>query len=68
LRNQNRKISDVFAAKLCGEYGGYAYEKGDDYDLLAMSAKLAETPRSPLYKGPISPDRPFHDIVTAGTA
>lgn len=44
----------------------YAYEKGDDDDLLAISAKLAETPCSPLYNGPISPDKALHDLVRAG--
>ncbi|UXC92223.1 hypothetical protein EGM87_07060 [Sphingobium sp. RSMS] len=44
----------------------YAYEKGDDDDLLAISAKLAETPCSPLYKGPVSPDRALHELVRAG--
>jgi hypothetical protein len=43
----------------------YAYEKGDDDDLLAISAKLAETPCSPLYKGPISPDKALHELVKA---
>ena len=43
----------------------YAYEKGDDDDLLAISAKLAETPCSPLYKGPVSPDKALHEIVKA---
>lgn len=28
----------------------FAYEKGDDDDLLAISAKLAETPCSPRYR------------------
>ena len=41
----------------------YAYEKGDDDDLLAISMKLAETPCSPLYKGPVSPDRALHNLV-----
>lgn len=41
----------------------YGYEKGDDDDLLAISAKLAETPCSPLYKGPVSPDRALYDLV-----
>lgn len=41
----------------------YAYEMGDDDDLLAISAKLAETPCSPLYKGPISPDKALHELV-----
>ena len=44
----------------------YAYEKGDDDDLLAISAKLAETPCSPLYKGAISPDKALHELVRAG--
>jgi hypothetical protein len=44
----------------------YAYKKGDDDDLLAISAKLAETPCSPLYKGAISPDKALHDLVRAG--
>lgn len=44
----------------------YAYEKGDDDDLLAISAKLAETPCSPLYKSPVSPDRALQELVTAG--
>lgn len=44
----------------------YAYKKGDDDDLLAISAKLAETPCSPLYKGPISPDKALHDLVREG--
>lgn len=45
----------------------YAYEKGDDDDLLAISAKLAETPCSPLYNGPVSPDKALHELVKAGT-
>ena len=44
----------------------YAYEKADGDDLLAISAKLAETPCSPLYKGPVSPDRALHELVKAG--
>ena len=44
----------------------YAYEKGDDDDLLAISAKLAETPCSPLYKGPVSPDKALHELLTVG--
>jgi hypothetical protein len=43
----------------------YAYEKGDDDDLLAISVKLAETPCSPLYNGPVSPDRALHELVKA---
>jgi hypothetical protein len=43
----------------------YGYEKGDD-DLLAISTKLAETPCSPLYKGPVSPDRALHELVNVG--
>lgn len=45
----------------------YAYEKGDDDDLLAISTKLAETPCSPLYKGPVSPDKALHELVKAST-
>ncbi|MFO1256262.1 MAG: hypothetical protein U1E37_11445 [Sphingomonadaceae bacterium] len=45
----------------------YAYEKGDDDDLLAISAKLAETPCSPLYKGPVSPDKALHELVKASS-
>ena len=41
----------------------YAYTKGDDDDLLAISVKLAGTPCSPLYKGPISPDKALHELV-----
>ena len=44
----------------------YAYEKGDDDDLLAISAKLAETPCSPLYKGPVSPDKALRELVRSG--
>ena len=44
----------------------YAYEKGNDDDLLAISVKLAETPCSPLYKGPVSPDKALHELVKAG--
>lgn len=43
--------------------GAYGYEKGDNDDLLAISAKLAETPCSPLYKGPISPNKALHEVV-----
>jgi hypothetical protein len=43
----------------------YAYEQGDDDDLLAISVKLAETPCSPLYNGPVSPDRALHELVKA---
>ena len=45
----------------------YAYEKGDDDDLLAISAKLAETPCSPLYKGPVSPDKALDKLVKAAS-
>src|SRR3546814_17981163 len=45
----------------------YAYEKGDDDDLLSISANLAETPCSPLYKGPVSTDQTLHEIVQAGS-
>jgi len=45
----------------------YAYERGDDDDLLAISAKLAETPCSPLYQGPISPDKALHELVKASS-
>ena len=45
----------------------YAYEKGDDDDLQAISAKLAETPCSPLYKGPVSPDKALQKLVKAGS-
>lgn len=45
----------------------YAYEKGDDDDLLAISAKLAETPCSPLYKGPVSPDKAIDKLVKAAS-
>ncbi|TPG15877.1 hypothetical protein EAH87_15115 [Sphingomonas koreensis] len=44
----------------------YEYEKGDDDDLLAISAKLAETPCSPLYKGPVSPDKALRELVDTG--
>ncbi len=44
----------------------YAYERGDNDDLLAISAKLAETPCSPLYKGPVSPDKALHELVKSG--
>lgn len=44
----------------------YAYQKGNDNDLLAISAKLSETPCSPLYKGPVSPDKALHELVKAG--
>ncbi|MFV0645812.1 MAG: DUF6933 domain-containing protein, partial [Sphingomonadaceae bacterium] len=44
----------------------YGYEKGDDDDLLAISTKLAETPCSPLYKGPVSPDKALHELVNSG--
>ena len=43
----------------------YGYEKGDDNGLLAISAKLAETPCSPLYKGPVSPERALHELVNS---
>ncbi|TPG42596.1 hypothetical protein EAH79_01585 [Sphingomonas koreensis] len=44
----------------------YGYEKCDDDDLLAISAKLAETPCSPLYKGPVSPHKALHELVNTG--
>ncbi|NML96277.1 DUF6933 domain-containing protein [Novosphingobium olei] len=44
----------------------YAYERGDNDDLLAISAKLAETPCSPLHKGPVSPDKALHELVKSG--
>jgi hypothetical protein len=43
----------------------YGYEKGDDGDLLAISAKLSEIPCSPLYKGPVSPDKALHELVNS---
>jgi hypothetical protein len=41
----------------------YGCEKGDGDDLLAISAKLAETPCSPLYNGPVSPDRALRELA-----
>ena len=41
----------------------YGYKKGDDDDLIAIAAKLAETPCSPLYTGPVSPDRALSALV-----
>ena len=43
----------------------YGYEKGDDDDLIAISAKLAETPCSPLYKGPITPNNALHELANS---
>lgn len=60
ILNEFVKQSDFWLA-------AYAYKRGDDDDLLAISAKLAETPCSPLYKGPVSPDRALHELVKAGT-
>ncbi|MBV1691426.1 hypothetical protein KRR38_30585 [Novosphingobium sp. G106] len=44
----------------------YAYEKGDDDDLLAISAKLAETPCGPLYSTHLSPDKALQYLVSSG--
>jgi hypothetical protein len=46
----------------------YGYKKGDDDDLIAIAAKLAETPCSPLYKGPVSPDRALSALVGGSNA
>jgi hypothetical protein len=43
----------------------YAYEKGDDDDLLAISAKLAETPCGPLYRTHLSPDKALRYLVSS---
>ena len=59
-------ISNEFVKHAEFWLAAYAYEKGDDEDLLAISAKLAETPCSPLYKGPVSPDKALHELVKAG--
>lgn len=44
----------------------FAYKQGDDDDLLAISAKLAETPCSPLYERHVSPDKALHALVSGG--
>jgi hypothetical protein len=36
-------------------------------DLVVLSQRLAETPCSPLRKGPISPDRALWKVMNAGT-
>lgn len=35
-------------------------------DLVAISLKLAETPCSPLHKGPVSPDRALWEVMKTG--
>jgi hypothetical protein len=56
ILNEFSKLAEFWLA-------AYAYEKGDDDDLLAISAKLAETPCSPLYKGPVSPDKALRELI-----
>src|SRR3546814_16397780 len=44
-----------------------AYETGDDDAILAISAKPAKTPCSPLYKGTVSPAKALHSLVQDGS-
>ena len=57
------RMSRVYYAKTNFGWLPMNTKKGD---LLAISAKLAETPCSPLYKGPASPDRALHELVNGG--
>jgi len=62
-----RAFAEVIKARLAASEQALAQEqKALAYDLLAISAKLAETPCSPLYKGPVSPDKALHELVKAG--
>ena len=68
-KTANRSVVGIlneFARQAEFWLAAYAYERGDDDDLPAISAKLAETPCSPLYTGPISPDKALHELVKAG--
>jgi hypothetical protein len=60
-KTQNRSVVGIMTEFAYLAKGYRAYEKMRD--LMALSLKLAHTPCSPLYKGPVFPDRTLKAIV-----
>jgi hypothetical protein len=60
-RTQNRSIVGIMTQFA---YLAEAYRVGDkNNDLIALSLRLAHTPCSPLYKGPVFPDRALKELT-----
>ncbi|HKR43543.1 MAG TPA: hypothetical protein VJU59_28330 [Paraburkholderia sp.] len=63
-KTQNRSVVGIMTQFA---YLAEAYCADDEMkDLIALSLKLARTPCSPLYKGPVSPDKALADMASAG--
>jgi hypothetical protein len=63
-RTQNRSVVGIMTQFAYLAEAHRAYDKPND--LIALSLKLAHTPCSPLYKGPISPDRALKELTSNG--
>jgi hypothetical protein len=61
-RTQNRSVVGIMTQFV---YLAEAYRAYDEpNDLIALSLKLARTPCSPLYKGPVSPERALKELAS----
>jgi hypothetical protein len=60
-RTQNRSVVGIMTQFAYLAEGYRAYDKMND--LTALSLKLAHTPCSPLYKGPVFPDRALKELM-----
>lgn len=62
-RTQNRSVVGIMTQFA---YLAEAYRVGDrNNDLVALSLRLAHTPCSPLYSGPVFPDRALKELTVA---
>jgi hypothetical protein len=48
---------------------GYRGYRGSDEmnDLVALSLRLSRIPCSPLYRGPVFPDKALHELIGSGS-
>jgi len=61
-KTQNRSVVGIMTQFAYLAEGYRAYDKMND--LIALSLKLAHTPCSPLYKGPVFPDRALKELTS----
>ena len=59
---QNRSVVGIMTQFTYLAEGYYAYDKMNE--LIALSLKLAHTPCSPLYKGPVFPDGALKELTS----
>jgi len=63
-RTQNRSVVGIMTQFAYLAEGYRTYDKMNE--LIALSLKLAHTPCSPLYKGPVFPDKALQELTSDG--